>query len=133
MRIIRRRECAEVSRLSSWTLVYGRRKVGKTTLLKNCLRSDLYVLIGYGGSTAVVGEEITAVDNVLREVGGVLRRGGIAVVDEFQRLPPKYWDLVATWAPSGLLTPRAPATAWCTRCLTSRAPSSASSPLYTST
>lgn len=24
-------------------------------------------------------------------------------MDEFQRLPPKYWDLVATWAPSGLL------------------------------
>lgn len=70
MRIIRRRECAEVSRLSSWTLVYGRRKVGKMTLLKNCLRSDLYVLIGYGGSTAVVSEEITAVDNVLREIGG---------------------------------------------------------------
>mgnify|MGYP001773133867 CR=1 FL=1 len=37
---------------------------------------------------AVVGEEILALDDVLKEVGSVLRRGGIAVVDEFQRLPP---------------------------------------------
>ena len=103
MRIIRRRECAEFAKIQSWTLVYGRRKVGKTTLLKNCVKSDLYVLIGYGGSTAVVGEDFVAVESAVREVGLFLKRGGVAVIDEFQRLPPKYWDLLASWAPSGVL------------------------------
>ena len=99
--------------------------MGKTTLLKNCLRSDVCVLVGYGGSSAVVGEEISALDDVLREVGSVLKRGGVAVVDEFQRLLtetyrraillvagatgrvptwPAPWDLGAGWRRPSILS-----------------------------
>ena len=103
MRIIRRSECGQLARARSWTLLYGRRKVGKTTLLRTCVPHDLYVLVGHGGGHAVVGDEVVPVEEAVREVGAVLRRGGVAVVDEFQRLPTRYWDLVASWSPSGVL------------------------------
>lgn len=103
MRIIRRRECVELSKTSGWTLLYGRRKVGKTTLIRQCVRHDVYALIGRGGDVAVLGESVEPIESALREVGLALRRGGAAVIDEFQRLPARYWDLLSTWAPSGLL------------------------------
>ncbi|MGC8583971.1 MAG: ATP-binding protein [Thermoproteus sp.] len=103
MRLIKRRECAALSKLSGWVLLYGRRKVGKTTLIKNCVRHDVYVLVGQGGGAAVLGGELVPVESALREVGVALRRGGVAVVDEFQRLPARFWDLLASWAPNGVL------------------------------
>lgn len=72
-------------------------------MIKQCVRHDVYVLIGQGGGAAVVGESVEPIESALREVGLALRRGGVAVIDEFQRLPARYWDLLSTWAPSGLL------------------------------
>jgi len=36
-------------------------------------------------------DRVVKVDEAMREVGDILRRGGLAVVDEFQRLPEVYW------------------------------------------
>jgi len=88
MRIIERRECCELKRASGWLLLYGRRKVGKTTLIKTCVKYDMYILVTQT-LKALVGGELTALDKVLKEAEAVLRRGGVVVIDEFQRLPPR--------------------------------------------
>jgi len=102
MRIIERWECCELKRASGWLLLYGRRKVGKTTLVKTCVKYDMYILVTQT-LKALVGGELVALDKALGEAEAVLRRGGVVVIDEFQRLPPDYHDLVSTWPRSGIL------------------------------
>ncbi len=101
--ILRRRECNELKRLNGWALLYGRRKVGKTVLIRNCINYDIYLLITQTINRVIMNDEVSSIDEGLREVGQVLRRGGIAVIDEFQRMPTQYMDLIASWAPGGLL------------------------------
>ncbi len=72
-------------------------------LIRNCINYDTYLLITQVVNRVIVNGEVTAIESGLREVEHVLRRGGVAVIDEFQRLPMQYVDLVASWAPSGLL------------------------------
>ncbi len=93
-----RREWLALRRLSSsgWLLVYGRRKTGKTFTARMLLPWRLYATVARdrsvlveerGGRLRVVGPE-----EALEEVVGALRRGWMVVVDEFQRLPERFWD-----------------------------------------
>jgi len=103
---LRRREAELIKRAKGWLLVYGRRKVGKTFLLRREIAWDLYatvtrsrdVLLESGGVLERIGLE-----EGVRRVVETLRNGGCAVVDEFQRLPEAYWDLLALAHPSGKL------------------------------
>jgi AAA+ ATPase superfamily predicted ATPase len=92
-----------VGAIGRWTLIYGRRKTGRTTLVKRNLRMDLYVLMADPGNVITLDDRVVRVDVAMREVRGVLRRGGVAVVDEFQRLPEVYWSMISNWAGSGVL------------------------------
>jgi len=79
--------------------VYGRRKVGKTWLVTRCLDWSVYVLVSRGGVCWVDegrGLVERSIDEALRRVAEVLMGGGTAVIDEFQRLPGKYWDYLAS-------------------------------------
>ncbi|MEZ0248539.1 MAG: ATP-binding protein, partial [Thermoproteus sp.] len=86
MNILERRECKELAAANRWLLVYGRRKVGKTRTLE-----------------ALVGDEVWGVEEAVREAVRTLRRGGVVVLDEFQRLPERWWDLLASAHPNGVL------------------------------
>ena len=100
--ILRRRECPDLSRGGEWLLVYGRRKVGKTTLIRQCVKHDVYMLITRTGR-ALLGGDAVGLGEAFREAEAVLRRGGVVVIDEFQRLPPDYLDVVSSWPRSGVL------------------------------
>lgn len=103
MRIyIRRQEEDEIRRIEGWALVYGRRKTGKTTLVRNNLRVDFYTLIA-DRTNAVVDDRIVKVEDALREVKATISKGGTAVIDEFQRLPEVFWSLISTWPREGVL------------------------------
>ncbi|NPA96638.1 MAG: ATP-binding protein [Crenarchaeota archaeon] len=97
--VIDRWECAALKRGSEWLLVYGRRKTGKTFLLRRCLRWGLYVTITRARSCIVErGGSIGFLDDLRACISSVidsLARGETVVVDEFQRLPEDYWDLIA--------------------------------------
>jgi len=99
---LRRQEEEKIRKIQNWTLIYGRRKTGKTTLVKNNLKYDSYVFITDVNS-AIEDDRIVKIDDVLNDIKATLRKGGIAVIDEFQRLPEVYWSLISTWAPSGVL------------------------------
>jgi len=43
------------------------------------------------GNAMTLDDRVVEVDEAMREVGDIFRRGGLAVVDEFQRLAEVYW------------------------------------------
>jgi hypothetical protein len=100
--VLKRSECRELKELRNWVLIYGRRKTGKTTLVKDCVKYDYYVVIGYG-DTALVEDSIVKIDTALREAKAILSRGGVVVIDEFQRLPDIYYSMISTWRGGVLL------------------------------
>jgi hypothetical protein len=104
--VFRRREAELIRRARGWLLVYGRRKVGKTFLLRREVAWDLYATVTRSRDLLLESErgfERVRLEEGVRRVVETLRRGGCAVVDEFQRLPETYWDLLALAHPSGRL------------------------------
>jgi len=106
--VIERWECRllrGLSRAGRWVLVYGRRKTGKTWLLRRCWDWSLYATVtgdgfcvleerGRGPRLVAAGDCVEAVARLIRSPGG-----GGAVVDEFQRLPRRLWELLAATSP----------------------------------
>ena len=94
--ILKRRECSELATINSWVLVYGRRKTGKTWLLRNCVDWNLYAtmidpsecIIEYHGRQDILPSTdcINMITKKLRHTSGTI------VLDEFQRLPRRYWE-----------------------------------------
>ncbi|QIW22790.1 ATP-binding protein [Sulfolobus sp. S-194] len=104
MRIyIRRREEEKIRKIKGWTLIYGRRKTGKTTLVKNNLKIDFYTLIADSNNAIIPEDRIMKIDEVLKEVKSIISKGGTAVIDEFQRLPEVYWSVISSWPREGIL------------------------------
>uniref|UniRef100_A0A7J3X5F9 ATP-binding protein n=1 Tax=Thermofilum pendens TaxID=2269 RepID=A0A7J3X5F9_THEPE len=102
MVVIDRWECwslREGPASGAWLLVYGRRKTGKTFLLRRCVDSAVYVTIGRSGLCLVEegdeGPRIASLEEGLKAALRAVESGYAAVIDEFQRLPEEYWDLLA--------------------------------------
>jgi len=100
--VVERWEAEFLRRSGCWFLVYGRRKVGKTFILRRFLPWDFYVTVSRGGYCIVDGD-VVDVEGAVSRVVDVLEKGGAAIIDEFQRLPEHYWDLFARAHPSGRL------------------------------
>jgi AAA+ ATPase superfamily predicted ATPase len=105
MTVIERKEAEELERARGWLLVYGRRKVGKTFLVKRTLKWDAYFLVrrDLGIIAEGVSKPVQGVQDLCSEVKSLLKQGKTVVVDEFQRLPESFLDEVASVHPSGRL------------------------------
>ncbi|MGB9717815.1 MAG: AAA family ATPase [Thermoproteota archaeon] len=104
--VIRRREEDELRSLKGWILVYGRRKTGKTFLLKRVFTQAIYFIVTRSGSIAAWegdGFSHIGLDEAVKRIGKLLRDRRIVILDEFQRLPDKYWDSIAVNHPNGKL------------------------------
>jgi hypothetical protein len=104
--VLRRREAEELKKARGWLLVYGRRKVGKTFLLRSELSWSIYATVTRSREIFLEsdgGIEKTGLEEGLQRVVDALRRGECVVIDEFQRLPENYWDMLALAHPSGRL------------------------------
>jgi len=103
--VLGRKECRRVREIDSWTLLYGRRKVGKTTLLRRCARYDIYMTVSQTRESGFLGDRLSPVPlrDAMDDIARTLRSGGAAVIDEFQRLPPEHMDALAQLAPRGIL------------------------------
>ena len=97
----------EIAQTKSWILLYGRRKTGKSYTVKTLLRPDLYITItrNLQALTQKPGEtpRIQDLDKTLQTTTRTLSKNGFVVIDEFQRLPDKYWDLLVVPHPQGRL------------------------------
>ncbi|RUM47965.1 MAG: hypothetical protein DSY37_01065 [Hyperthermus sp.] len=106
-RVLWRREFLELERRSSWLLVYGRRKTGKSFMVRLLLPWRLYVTVTRDLTTVV--EEpgkrpvVVEIEEAMSKAVELLSRNAVVVIDEFQRLPERYWDMLATRHPEGRL------------------------------
>ncbi len=97
--IIERREANEIREDPSWLLVYGRRKTGKTFILKRSIDWNLYITVARGGYAVVEHPEDDiewmSVEEALLKASGYVKMGKNIVIDEFQRVPARFWDLIS--------------------------------------
>jgi uncharacterized protein len=102
--IIYRNEAEEIKELKGWILIYGRRKVGKTFLLKNFLDYDAYFRIKRDGKILAdrfVLNEISNVDDLSRIIKDMLDQDKKIIIDEFQRVPEGVLEEIASVHPKG--------------------------------
>ena len=102
--VVKRREAELLS--DRWALVYGRRKVGKTFMLRRFYSWDYFILIGRDGTIWIEGadvEKFINIEDFMRFLVRTLKMGKRVVVDEFQRLPSSVLERVSTVHPSGNL------------------------------
>ncbi len=89
-----------------WTLVYGRRKAGKTYMLKRFVDWDIYILVGQEGTVWVEGAglgRLDSMDTVINLVMGWLTDGRTVIIDEFQRMSMGVLERIASVHPDGRL------------------------------
>ena len=104
--VVTRKHTEKLNNLSTYTLIYGRRKVGKTFLVKNFIDHDIYFIVKRGGGIIAEDESITNIDSFevfLEKLRSELRDGKTVVIDEFQRLPDEFLDHVQSIHPKGRL------------------------------
>ena len=96
---IPRAETQIAKRIGKHLLIYGRRKVGKTYMVKNFLEHDIYLFVRRGGGIYVEGFGPTNIDSYEQFLGLLrawLREGKRVVLDEFQRLPEGFIETLQT-------------------------------------
>jgi hypothetical protein len=76
-----------------WILVYGRRKVGKSYFIRSSISYDRYYFIGRSGSI-FADDSTLSYESFKRESIQCLERNETVVIDEIQRLPEEFLDLL---------------------------------------
>ena len=99
-----RNETSELEKVQTWVLLYGRRKTGKTYLLRNSVPYDVYFHVRIDGSITNYGEG-TDIDQeyLMKNLSKLLKEDKTIVIDEFQRLPERFYDDVSLLHPDGKL------------------------------
>ncbi len=85
-------------------LLWGRRKTGKTFLVKRSILFDVYVYCKRGGGFYLEGapfETLDDHDQMLHLIKGWSKEGKCIILDEFQRLPSGYLDVFANLERNG--------------------------------
>jgi len=100
--IIRRTEKFDIEKIPGWILIYGRRKVGKTFLVRNFIPHDKYYFVRRDLTIVSDGERLRYLD-FLVQVAELLKSDATVVVDEFQRLPLNFMDEISLLHPRGRL------------------------------
>ena len=94
--VIPRTEVHEIEK-KGWVLLYGRRKVGKTFLIRNFVKHTHYFFVERAGPILMANDGFktlsyetfrTLIHELLKD------ERNIVVIDEFQRLPDEFTDLL---------------------------------------
>jgi hypothetical protein len=102
--ILERSEVTKLRDTPGWILIYGRRKVGKTFLIRNFLEYDIFVTVkrdGQSYSQGLVEQRFGSFEDLIDTLKAHIEAGRTVVVDEFQRLPEGFLDELAIFHPSG--------------------------------
>ena len=100
--IIRRKESEEIGGEDTWLLLYGRRKTGKTFLLRNLCGFANYYLVKKDLSI-LVREKTISKKELMTECRELLLQDKSVVIDEFQRLKEADLEELTTLHPRGRL------------------------------
>ncbi|MGC8932762.1 MAG: ATP-binding protein [Candidatus Methanodesulfokora sp.] len=100
--IIRFSDLERFRNAGKWVLVYGRRKVGKSYFIKNFVEHDIYYFIGRSGNI-IADDSTLSYETFARESIQRLEGNEVVVVDELQRLPKEFFDLLHSRGVKGRL------------------------------
>ncbi len=94
--IIPRTEIHEVKK-KGWVMLYGRRKVGKTFMVRHFMNYDHYFFVERGGP--ILREKDDGFESIRYEtfkslVHELIKQPITVVIDEFQRLPDNFLDML---------------------------------------
>jgi hypothetical protein len=105
-KIVTRNISRQIEANPGWSLLYGRRKVGKTFLIENFVPHDNYFSVRVDRSISARGFAIDGLEDLRtfsRVASELLRNDKTVVIDEFQRLPMFVLEDLASVHPSGRL------------------------------
>ena len=103
---VARRISDDIEANPSWSLIFGRRKVGKTFLVDNFVAHDVFLTVRIDRSISARGidlQRFSDLDDFTRVVTDLLNEGKTVVIDEFQRLPMVVMEDIARAHPNGKL------------------------------
>lgn len=100
--IIKRKEAEEINKGKEWLIIYGRRKTGKTFLLRNFCKIDAYFLVKKDLSVFYEDKQIT-LQEMKEKTKELLEKGKTAAIDEFQRLEESFLEELTLLHPKGKL------------------------------
>ncbi len=83
--IVKRKEALEIRKSKQWLMVYGRRKTGKTFMLRQLCGFKNYILVKKDRNI-LIQDETKSLDEAVILIKKLLREGESVVLDEFQRL-----------------------------------------------
>ena len=101
-----RRISNDIEANPSWSLIFGRRKVGKTYLIENFVAHDVFLTVRVDRSIAARGIDTPVIgdlDSLVSIVTHLLEENKTVVIDEFQRLPMVVLEDISRAHPSGRL------------------------------
>ncbi len=87
-------EIKRINSLDNWTLIYGRRKTGKTFLVKNHVDWNDYFFVKRDRTILDQENESMTYDTFVTILKRNIDGNKITVVDEFHRLPDEFFDLL---------------------------------------
>ena len=102
--IVDRREAKSLDK--NWALIYGRRKVGKTFMLRRFYPWDYFVLVSRDGTLWIDGTDVDKfvdINDFINFLSKALNKKKRVIIDEFQRLPESVMERISTFHPSGTL------------------------------
>jgi uncharacterized protein len=100
--IIKRRDAELVKKEKHWILLYGRRKVGKTFLLRELCKFKNYYVIKKDLSV-ISNKGTIQINEMVEEVKKLLSDNKEVVIDEFQRLDESVFEEISLLHPKGKL------------------------------
>ena len=103
---VERRISNDIEANPSWSMIYGRRKVGKTYLVDNFVTHDVFFTVRVDRSITARGIDVPIVgdlDTFARIVTRLLDENKTVVIDEFQRLPMVVMEDISRAHPNGRL------------------------------
>ncbi len=92
MIIIKRNESKFIDESKKWVLIYGRRKTGKTFLIKNFVNFDEYFFVKR--DRTIINKKIITYETFVELVKEYIKNNKTIVVDEFHRLGDDFLDFL---------------------------------------
>ncbi len=103
MIIVRNGEIQTINSVKKWILVYGRRKTGKTFIVRNFIKYDEYFFIKGDRNVLTKDEQQISYETFIELLKRALAHGNTVVVDEFHRLGNDFFDLLHAMKKQGKL------------------------------
>ena len=94
-------EAGKITSLRNWTMVYGRRKTGKTFLVKNYVEWDDYFFVKRDRTILTHKNESMNYDTFTTILQRNITQDRTTVIDEFHRLPEEFFDLLHSISQGG--------------------------------